>query len=729
MIGRPSAEKTRGAFVCVLLALVVALALAACGGGGSAKHTRRTVATSGSTTVDWPVVGGTQSNTRYSPLTQVNNSNVSKLGIAWDRSEGSNLSAWEDYPVVVGGTMYITTSADEVEALDAATGAVKWTYTPKVNFYLAVAGGGGGVPINRGVAVANGRVYLTTFDDQLVALQAATGEKLFETEIADPSQGYSETASPTVHGNTVYVGSAESDAGLRGFVAAYNATTGQREWRFYTVPAPGHGWVPAQGNHGGGDVWTAPTIDPATNTVYVGTGNPSPDLILSGRGGCDPHVDSVVALNASTGALKWAHTEVCPDAWDYDSHQSPMYFELTVGGKTTEAVGHANKSGIYTVLNAQTGKVISISPHLTPYTMPHPLPTTAGVDVCPGAVGGIEWSPASFDPRTQAVYQDALNICDRYVANPPQLSNIHRTGQIDFGGTFTPLTNPPLAGYLISVDPATGRVNWKDTFPKASVGGTLSTAGGLVFTGDDDGRLYGANARTGKIRWSANLGLPFGSAPMTYEIAGTQYIAVVAGGSSGIPASEGVQAGGELVVFKLGGSPVHTFPPVNPLASLHALALPNLAQFTKAAPNLYVNAAQKKAVLQVVAAATPSNSGFNFDGYAKGKANFIVPVGWTITLEFSNRSSVPHDVALTKSLQVPLTPVPPTGSIAPIAIPGPTTLAHGLSASSGTIAQGFSSNAPGRYYLVCGVPGHVQAGMWDYFTVSASAKQPSIVVK
>jgi glucose dehydrogenase len=269
MIGRPRVGKTRAVFACVLLALVLALALAACGGSGSAKHTRSTVAPRVSTTVDWPVVGGTQSNTRYSPLTQINNSNVSKLGIAWDRSEGSNLSAWEDYPVVVGGTMYITTSADEVEALDAATGAVKWTFTPKVNFYLAVAGGGGGVPINRGVAVANGKVYLTTFDDQLVALQQATGEKLFQTQIADPNRGYSETASPTVHGNTVYVGSAESDAGLRGFVAAYNATTGQPEWRFYTVPAPGHGWVPAQGNHGGGDVWTAPTVDPATDTVYA----------------------------------------------------------------------------------------------------------------------------------------------------------------------------------------------------------------------------------------------------------------------------------------------------------------------------------------------------------------------------------------------------------------------------------------------------------------------------
>jgi outer membrane protein assembly factor BamB len=546
--------------------------------------------------------------------------------------------------------------------------------------------------------------------------------------IVNPEHGNSENAAPTVYGNSVYVGSAEGEAGERGFVAAYNATTGQQEWRFYTVPAPGHGWVPAQGNHGGGDVWTEPTIDPATNTLYFGTGNPSPDAILSVRKGCDPHTDSLVALNATTGALKWAHTDICPDAWDYDSHQSPMYFDLTVGGKTVHAVGHANKSGIYIVLNAQTGKVISVSPHLTPYTEPHPVPTTSGVDVCPGDEGGMEWSPASFDPATGAIYQDALNLCMRYVADTPQVANVHQLGQIDFGGTAAPIPNSKVAGYLASINPVTGAVNWKDTLPKPSIGGTLSTAGGLVFAPDDDGRLYAADASTGKILWSGDLGLPFGAAPMSYEVGGTQYVAVVAGGGAGAAALEGVQTGGELVVFKLGGSPVHTFPPVNPLVNPNARVLPDLSQYTKVAPYVYVNAAQRKAVFQVIAAATPTNSGFNFDGYAKGQANFVIPAGWSATLEFSNKSAVPHDVAITKSLQVPLTPVAPIAGAAPVAIPGPTTLARGLTATNGTVADGFGSNVPGQFYLVCGVPGHVQAGMWDRLTVSATAKQPSIQV-
>jgi Sulfocyanin (SoxE) domain/PQQ-like domain len=532
-----------------------------------------------------------------------------------------------------------------------------------------------------------------------------------------------------VYGNTAYVGGAIGEGGDRGFVAAYDATTGRQVWRFYTVPAPGHGWVPARGHHGGGDVWMWQTIDPATNTLYFGTGNPSPDFIVSVRGGCDPHTNSLIALNASTGSLKWAHSDICTDAWDYDSAHSPMYFDLTVGGTTVHAVGHANKSGFFDVVNAQTGKLISKSPHITPYTEPHLIPTPAGVNVCPGIFGGIEYSPASFDPQTGAIYQDALSICDRYTSGSTQAANIHNPGQQDLGGVATPLKTPPPAGYLASIDAATGKVNWEDKLPLPSVGGTLSTAGGLVFTPDDNGNLYAADARTGKILWNANLGLPFGAAPMTYKIGNTQYVAIAAGGSGGLPAVENVPRGGELVVFKLGGSPVHTFPHVNPLSNPGLRVLPDLGQYTKVAPYLYVNAPQKKAVIQVVAAATPTDGGFNFDGYDKGRANFVLPVGWSATLEFSNKSAIPHDIALTKSLNVPLTPVAPTGGFAPVAIPGPTTLANGISASSGTLAQPFSSNAPGRYYMVCGVPGHVQAGMWDYLTVSATAKQPSIQVK
>lgn len=711
-------------------ALIVVLALAACGGGSkksTSTTTSSTTANNAQANVDWPNFGNTMDNTRYSPLTQVSTSNVSKLGIAWARPQGSDLSSWEDYPVVVGGTMYITTDADEVEALNAATGAVKWTYTPKVNFYLAVAGGGGGVPVNRGVAVSNGKVYLETFDDKLVALQSSTGERLWQSQIADPNEGYSETAAPTVYNGVVYVGSAESDAGLRGFVAAYDASTGVQKWRYYTVPAPGHGWMPAKGEHGGGDVWMPPTVDPTNNTVYFGTGNPSPDLIISQREGCDPYVDSTVALNATSGQLKWVHQEVCPDAWDYDTHQNPMVFNLTTGGQTTQVVGNANKSGFYTVMNANTGKVVSKSPYLTSYTKPHPIPTPKGVTVCPGSVGGIEYSPASYSPQNGAVYQDALTVCMKYTSTSVYQSDIHKTGQIDFGGAFVPLTTPKPSGDLASIDAASGKINWETKLPFPSIGGTMSTAGGLVFTGDDDGDLYAADAKTGALDWTAHIGLPFGAAPMTYSVDGTQYVAVIAGGSA-VASITNTPTGGELVVFKLNGTPVHTFAPVSAVkGGLSSSELPSLAGYKKISKYVYANTKTKTAVVQVVAAATTANSGFNFDGYAKGQANFIVPTGWNVDLEFSNKAATPHNMVITKTDKAPVLPAA-VGQTAAVAVPGPTKLTEGVPASAGTLLAGLASDAPGSFYIVCGVPGHLQAGMYDKFTVSSSAKLPSLQV-
>jgi quinohemoprotein ethanol dehydrogenase len=195
-------------------------------------------ATSGAN-VDWPLFGNTSDNTRFSTLSQVNAGNVSKLGVAWTMSEGANLATWETMPVVVGGVMYFTTNVDQVLAVDAATGRLLWKFTPKVNLYLAIAGGGGGTPTNRGVAVANSKVYELTFDNQLIALQAATGEKLWDTQVADPNQGYSETSPPTYWNGMLFVPSSEGEAGVRGFVAAYDANTGRQIWRFYTVPARG----------------------------------------------------------------------------------------------------------------------------------------------------------------------------------------------------------------------------------------------------------------------------------------------------------------------------------------------------------------------------------------------------------------------------------------------------------------------------------------------------------
>lgn len=671
--------------------------------------------------VDWPHFGNTTDNTRYSPLSQINTSNVSRLGFAWTIQEGKNLATSETDAVVVGGTMYLTTNTDQVIAVNAATGKVKWKYTPVVNLYLAISGGGGGVPTNRGVTVANGAVYLLTFDDQLIALDAATGERVWRTTVADATQGYSETSPPTYYNGMLFVGAAEGDAGLRGFVAAYSTRTGKQLWRTFMVPADGQSWVPKIGQHGGGDVWMPPTVDTRTGVVYVGTGNPSPDFDNSRRPGCDPYVDSLVALQAKTGRILWAKNQLCPDVWDYDTLQSPVLFPLRQHGHTVQAVGEGNKEGHYWVYNARTGQVISRSPAVAPETLPRPKPTLRGVKVCPGDNGGIEFSPAAYSPIAHAIFQPGLNICMIYQLQPPADTNAHKRGTIDFGGSLTP--TGPHFGTMTAIDPATGRFRWHVRVGGPMIGGALATAGNLAFSGSDDGHFYAFDARTGKILWQPNLGLPFGAAPMAYAINGTEYIAIAVGGSSSTAALSGKPAGGTIVVFKLHGSRIHTLPAVASSTSPSPSQLPNLSGYKRAAHGLFYQAAGHDVVLKVVAAQTSANSGFNFDGFAKGGATFSIPRGWKVTIEFTNSSRIPHSLAVTTNLKVP--PTVATFELGPVETPNPI---QGTSSGKLQIAA-FTAIHAGNYFIACLVPGHLQSGMWDKLTISPTASKPSIAVK
>ncbi len=522
-------------------ALVVALPVAVGGCATSAPRSGRPPAR----TVGWPSFGNTASGTRYSDLRQVDTRNVASLQVAWHRAEGDGLSTWESFPIVDGHTMYVTSGTDQVEALNAATGRLLWSYTPLVNFFVPGAGPLV-VPTNRGVAVWDRRVYLTTLDDRLIALSAASGRQLWQTQVASPSAGYVETAAPTAASGVVYVGNSSGAESVRGFVAAFSARTGRLLWRTYTVPPAGHGWVARAGNHGGGDVWMPPTADPAAGTVYVATGNPTPALIPAIRPGCDAHSDSTLALAIATGKLRWARQAICGDAWDYDTDEPPITFRLDIGGRLTPVVGDGSKAGVYTVRLAATGRVVSRSRYLTPYTQPHRVPTRLGVDLCPGAFGGLEYSPPAFDPLTGAVYVQGVRACMRYTALRPGPA----ADRTVIGGTYTLLRTPPPAGSVVALQAQTGRILWSVPLPRPAVGGTLATAGGLVFAGDDDGRLYGFDARTGRILWSERIGLPFGSGPITYAVNGIQYLAIVAGGSQ-LALLEGIRTGGELVVYRL----------------------------------------------------------------------------------------------------------------------------------------------------------------------------------
>jgi alcohol dehydrogenase (cytochrome c) len=709
-VGRKYAAAVAGAGAAALAVVVTVLAT-----GGAA-------AAAGGANVAWPYWGGSSTdNTRYANIKQINTSNVGKLGVAFTLSAGPNQTGWETDPEEVGGTLYYTTNTDQVFAVNATTGKTDWVYTPKVNFFLAIAGGGGGVPTSRGVTIADGKVFDLTFDDQLVALQQATGEKLWTAPVANAQSGVSESSPGTYWNGEYIVGSAESDAGIRGAMQAFNANTGKLLWRTYLVPSPGHSWMPKLGEHGGGDVWMPPSVDAKTGTVFVGTGNPSPDFDVKIRPGCDPNVDATVALDAKTGKIKWVHTEVCNDAWDYDSHQAPSLYTIKQGGKTVNVVGQGNKSGFYSIINESTGKLIAKSPYLEPYSIPHLDPTTKGVKVCPGALGGLEYSPPTVDAQTNDVYLQGLEECAIYSVQAQSETQAHQTGQADFGGSFAP-TPGPTSGDFTAINDATGKVIWKDHLPMEAEGGAMSTSGGLVFWGDGtapssptaklEGYLYAANAKTGKVLLKASLGVPIGAAPMTYEVNGVQYVALAADSN--------------LVVLKLGGKPIKRLTPAVPSTTTPVSDLPNLAGFTKVGSYTYYKASAKSVVYKMVSGIAGKNNGFNYDGYYGGQATYNVPLGWTVTYEFTNESAIPHSLVLTSTLKTPLTAI--TSALgSPLQIPAATPQV-GLKSGQGTAVLSLETNKAEALYIVCAVAGHLQAGMWDRMTVSSSIKTPSISV-
>jgi alcohol dehydrogenase (cytochrome c) len=529
----------RPARASLVTACLASAALASCG------------ATRPPPTVDWPSWGGTSQNTRFATLTQVDAANVNRLTLAWSRSEGPNQFAWETFPVVVGRVMYYSTDTDGVVAVDAATGHLLWSYQPLVDF-LAGPQGASAVPVSRGVTVAGGDVYELTFDDQLIALDASTGSRLWDVRIANPEAGYNETSPGTYWNGEIVLGGPAGDAGLRGFVAAYDAATGRQLWRTYVVPARGHGWMPATGAHGGGDVWLPPTIDPRSGTVYAATGDPTPAFSGRGRPGCDPWSDATIALDARTGALEWGHTEVCGDSWDYDTDQSPVLFDVRTDGRLLSVVGDGSKAGFYSTLDAGTGALIARSPYITRYSHPHPAPNARGVVVCPGTFGGLEYGPPAYSPRTGEMYLSGSDMCMRYTAAARATIEHHRPGEPDLAGTVEQVG--PATGVLAAIEPAGGRLAWSTPLPRPAVGGALATGGGLVFTGDNDGYLYAFAAHSGAIVWRRRLGLRFGSAPIAYEIDGVEYIAVAAGGSQ-LEARHEAPGGGRLFVFRLAGAP------------------------------------------------------------------------------------------------------------------------------------------------------------------------------
>lgn len=474
---------------------------------------------------NWLLPGRTYDNQRYSPLNQINADNVKSLRLVALVQTGMPAS-FETTPIVVDGVMYITTPVVnkkmKILAVDAATGERIWEVTYNLGPFQVCCG-----PVNRGVAIGYGNIYVVTLDDHLLALDAADGRTVWQSTIVSSQYGYSETLQPQIYDGMVIVGSAGGEWALRGFVAAYDAATGRQRWRWMATDPKTYANDSWKG--GGAPVWTTPAIDPRLGLVIFSTGNPNPDLDGSHRAGDNLYSDSIVALDVHSGKIKWHYQEVKHDVWDYDATSNVVLFDLHRDGRTIPAAAEAGKVGWVFIVDRRTGKLIrKTDPFVMISKNVFTPPTAAGVDMLPGANGGAEWSPPAYSPQTHYLYILAMDQLMHFTTKPgPSVP-----GLIRLGSAFTNVAPGGIQdGPFVAMDVESGKIAWQYKAPQPLIGGALATAGNLVFMGEGNGWFEAFNARSGERVWRYNLGAGVNAPPVTYQVDGNQYIAVAAGGN------------------------------------------------------------------------------------------------------------------------------------------------------------------------------------------------------
>lgn len=489
--------------------------------------------------VDWPTYHGAPHGNRYTPVDQINRATVERLAPAWIFAF-SDTSRLEVTPLVVDGIMYVT-AVNECYALDAGSGRPIWHFKRPQSKGLAGDAAGG---INRGAAVAGGRLFLVTDDARLVAMNRFTGDVLWETRMADPRQNYGATSAPLVVGTLVIVGPSGGDEGIRGFVAAFDTETGKEVWRFWTVPKPGepgsHTWIGTGTEHGCGAAWLTGTYDPELETLYWPTGNPCPDYDGSQRRGDNLYTDSILALEPSTGRLKWYFQFTPHDLWDWDAQQPPVLVDADWHGTPRKLLLHANRNGFFYVLDRVTGALLRARPFVNKLTWAREIgadgrpavndaqaPSARGTKVCPAVEGATNWFSTSFSAQTGFYYVQALEKCNIYSRSP----ETWQPARSYYSGATRDVPGEPGQKFLRAIDVSTGEVRWEvPQVGRASTwGGTLATAGGLVFFGDDSGALSAVDALDGTAVWRFDLNADWKASPMTYVFDQRQYIAVAAG--------------------------------------------------------------------------------------------------------------------------------------------------------------------------------------------------------
>jgi alcohol dehydrogenase (cytochrome c) len=481
---------------------------------------------------NWLTYAGDYKGTRHSPLTQITRDNAGSLVPKWVyRVEGA--THLESTPLVYDGVMYVTNS-NEMHALDARTGRRIWTYRDDR---------AGSQRANRGAALLGDRVFFITSDCYLVALHRKTGAVLWTKQYADPKKGYSASLAPLAVKDRIVVGVSGGDSGMRGFVASYSASTGEELWRFYTIPAKGEpgseSWGDFAVEWGGGATWLSGTFDPDLNLLYWPTGNPWPDFYGGGRRGDNLYSCSVVALDLETGKLKW-HFQFTPhDTHDWDGQGWPVLVDMPFGGRMRKLLLHPNRNGFFYVLDRVTGEFLRASSYMDqltwasgvdakgrPIEIPGQDPSPGGTRTCPSVRGGANWMSPSFNPATGLFYVPTVEGCDTYYSSAKE--PVPMNGFAGGGGERIPTEKSKL--YLRALDPKTGERRWEYpmTGPGTMWAGSVSTAGGVVFFGDDDGQLVAVDALTGKHLWNFNMGQLLTASPITYSVEGKQYVAISA---------------------------------------------------------------------------------------------------------------------------------------------------------------------------------------------------------
>jgi alcohol dehydrogenase (cytochrome c) len=488
----------------------------------------------------WLTYSGDYSGRRHSTLDRIHAGNVAKLAVRWIFPfPGANRLVGT--PVVANGVMYVT-GRNAVFALDARSGREIWHFSRPLRTDVI---GDARAGINRGVAVLGNKVFFETHDAHLLALHAGNGSLLWEVEIADHREGYGGTMAPLVVKDKVIVGTSGGDEGIRGLLDAYDAETGKRAWRFWTIPAPGEPgsetWKGSAIEHGCGATWLTGTFDPELNTLYWTTGNPCPDFYGGDRLGDNLYTDSILALNPDTGKLKWYYQFTPHDTHDWDATEIPVLIDSQFHGKLRKLLVQANRNGFFYVLDRGTGELLLSKPFIQKLTWATGIgadgrpqvvagtdPTPQGNKVCPSVVGGTNWFSPSYNPSTGLFYVIAMEQCSNYVSSVQGYQKgrgFEGTGARDVPGERG-------QKFLRAIKLETARIRWEyPLIGKAeSWAGTLSTAGGLVFFGDDSGYFVAVDAKTGKGLWHFNTGVPrLSASPMTFAVADRQFVTLAAG--------------------------------------------------------------------------------------------------------------------------------------------------------------------------------------------------------